>query len=103
MRNYLENLEFKIVEEQIVQTKNESDLILCWSKQQFQNIVRDNNNNQIKKRKTENQNTKHIMMFGAMQAGVATAAGGLALKSEALGDVRSSPWFQTPDQASSIG
>ena len=44
-----------------------------------------------------------IMMFGAMQAGVASAAGGLALKSEALGDVRSSPWFQTPDQASSIG
>ena len=43
------------------------------------------------------------MMFGAMQAGVASAAGGLALKSEALGDVRSSPWFQTPDQASSIG
>ena len=44
-----------------------------------------------------------IMMFGAMQAGVASAAGGLALKSEALGDVRASPWFQTPDQASSIG
>ena len=43
------------------------------------------------------------MMFGAMQAGVASAAGGLALKSEALGDVRASPWFQTPDQASSIG
>jgi hypothetical protein len=43
------------------------------------------------------------MMFGAMQAGVPTTAGGLALKSEALGDVRSSPWFHTPDQASSIG
>ena len=42
------------------------------------------------------------MMFGAMQAGVATAAGGLSLKSESLADVRS-PWFHTPDQASSIG
>ena len=43
------------------------------------------------------------MMFGAMQAGVASAAGGLSLKSEALGDVRSSPWFHTPEQVSSIG
>ena len=48
------------------------------------------------------------MMFGAMQAGMAaaTAAGGLTLKSEALGDhgLRSSPWsFHTPDQVSSVG
>lgn len=42
------------------------------------------------------------MMFGAMQAGVASTAGGLSLKSEALGDVRS-PWFHTPEQVSSIG
>ena len=47
--------------------------------------------------------TVFTMMFGAMQAGVASAACGLNLKSEALGDVRSSPWFHTPDQASSIG
>ena len=50
-----------------------------------------------------NSNKEDIkMMFGAMQAGVASAAGGLSLKSESLADVRS-PWFHTPDQASSIG
>ena len=54
--------------------------------------------------KNNNPNKEDIkMMFGAMQAaGVATAAGGLSLKSESLADVRS-PWFHTPDQASSIG
>ena len=53
--------------------------------------------------KDNNPNEENItMMFGAMQAGVATAAGGLSLKSESLADVRS-PWFHTPDQASSIG
>ena len=53
--------------------------------------------------KNNNHNKEKIkMMFGAMQAGVATAAGGLSLKSESLADVRS-PWFHTPEQASSIG
>ena len=53
--------------------------------------------------KNNNPNKEDIkMMFGAMQAGVASAAGGLSLKSESLADVRS-PWFHTPDQASSIG
>ena len=57
----------------------------------------------VNSHKNNNPNKEDIkMMFGAMQAGVATAAGGLSLKSESLADVRS-PWFHTPDQASSIG
>ena len=63
------------------------------------NLFKDNNPN---KEDIKDPNKDIKMMFGAMQAGVATAAGGLSLKSESLADVRS-PWFHTPDQASSIG